>query len=176
MTRKLITNCKYELKFNYYVQDDGKIFSERTNKILSVQLDKDGYEKVQMMSTDGKRHRYSVHRLVLENFNPIENMNKFQVNHIDGNKRNNNLFNLEWVTCSENLIHAHKIGLKNQSGEHNNASKLTEEQVKEIINMLLEHKYTYGQIAEKFRVSDETIGSIKRKERWKYLTENIDFD
>lgn len=112
MTKKLITNCKYELKFNYYVQDDGKIFSERTNKILSVQLDKDGYEKVQMMSTDGKRHRYSVHRLVLENFNPIENMNKFQVNHIDGNKRNNNLSNLEWVTCSENLIHAHKIGLK----------------------------------------------------------------
>lgn len=176
MTKKLITNCKYELKFNYYVQDDGKIFSERTNKILSVQLDKDGYEKVQMMSTDGKRHRYSVHRLVLENFNPIENMNEFQVNHIDGNKRNNNLSNLEWVTCSENQIHAHKIGLKNQSGEHNNASKLTEEQVKEIINMLLEHKYTYGQIAEKFGVSDETIGSIKRKERWKYLTENIDFD
>ena len=176
MQKKLITNCKYELKFNYYVQDDGKIFSERTNKILSVQLDKDGYEKVQMMSTDGKRHRYSVHRLVLENFNPIENMNKFQVNHIDGNKRNNNLSNLEWVTCSENLIHAHKIGLKNQSGEHNNASKLTEEQVKEIINMLLEHKYTYGQIDEKFGVSDETIGSIKRKENWKYLTENIDFD
>lgn len=176
MQKKLITNCKYELKFNYYVQDDGKIFSERTNKILSVQLDKDGYEKVQMMSTDGKRHRYSVHRLVLENFNPIENMNEFQVNHIDGNKRNNNLSNLEWVTCSENQIHAHKIGLKNQSGEHNNASKLTEEQVKEIINMLLEHKYTYGQIAEKFGVSDETIGSIKRKERWKYLTENVDFD
>lgn len=176
MTKKLITNCKYELKFNYYVQDDGKIFSERTNKILSVQLDKDGYEKVQMMSTDGKRHRYSVHRLVLENFNPIENMNKFQVNHIDGNKRNNNLSNLEWVTCSENLIHAHKIGLKNQFGEHNNASKLTEEQVKEIINMLLEHKYIYGQIAEKFGVSDDTIGSIKRKENWKYLTENIDFD
>ena len=176
MTRKLITNCKYELKFNYYVQDDGNIFSERTNKILSVQLDKDGYEKVQMMSTDGKRHRYSVHRLVLENFNPIENMNEFQVNHIDGNKRNNNLSNLEWVTCSENLIHAHKIGLKNQSGERNNASKLTEEQVKEIINMLLEHKYTYGQIAEKFGVSDEAIGGIKRKERWKYLTENVDFD
>ena len=159
MQKKLITNCKYELKFNYYVQDDGKIFSERTNKILSVQLDKDGYEKVQMMSTDGERHRYSVHRLVLENFNPIENMNEFQVNHIDGNKRNNNLSNLEWVTCSENQIHAHKIGLKNQSGEHNNASKLTEEQVKEIINMLLEHKYTYGQIAEKFGVSDETIRS-----------------
>ena len=175
MQKKLITNCKYELKFNYYVQDDGKIFSERTNKILSVQLDKDGYEKVQMMSTDGKRHRYSVHRLVLENFNPIENMNEFQVNHIDGNKRNNNLSNLEWVTCSENLIHAHKIGLKNQSGEHNNASKLTEEQVKEIINMLLEHKYTYGQIAEKFGVSDEAIGGIKRKERWKYLTEKYRF-
>ena len=176
MKRKLIVNCKYTLKFNYYVQDDGKIFSERTNKILSIYLDKDGYEKVQMMSTDGKRHRYSVHRLVLENFNPTDGMDKLQVNHIDGNKRNNNLSNLEWVTCSENQIHAHKIGSKNQSGEHNNASKLSEREVKEIIQLLLEHKYTHAEIARMYNVTTEAVGKIKRKENWKYLTKNINFD
>lgn len=69
------------------------------------------------MSDDGKRHRYSVHRLILENFKPVENMDKMQVNHIDGNKWNNKLSNLEWVTCSENNKHAHKIGLKSQKGE-----------------------------------------------------------
>lgn len=172
----LISKCKYQLKFDYYVEDNGKIWSGRTQKYLSVQLDKDGYEKVQMMSRDGKRHRYSVHRLVLENFNPVENMENLQVNHIDGNKRNNKLENLEWVTCSENNRHAYQIGLKNQKGEHNNATKLTELQVKEIINLLLSKQYTQKEIGQKYNVCEDTIGAIKNKRNWKYLTENIDFD
>lgn len=94
MNKKLIIYCKYNLKFNYYVTDDGRVYSERSQKFLSPQLDKNGYEKVQMISIDGKRHRYSVHRLILENFNPVDNMQYLQVNHKDGNKRNNNLSNL----------------------------------------------------------------------------------
>ena len=54
--KKLITICKYDLKFNYYVTDDGKIWSERSQKFLTPQLDKNGYEKVQMISKDNKRH------------------------------------------------------------------------------------------------------------------------
>ena len=87
--KKLITICKYDLKFNYYVTDDGKVWSERSQKFLNPQLDKNGYEKIQMVSKDGKRHRYSVHRLIMENFCPIKHMEVYQVNHKDGNKRNN---------------------------------------------------------------------------------------
>lgn len=171
-----ITHCKYDLKYNYYVNDNGTVYSEYSDKILSYQLDKYGYAKVQMMSIDGKRHRYSVHRLILENFCPVENMDKLQVNHIDGNKLNNKLENLEWCTCSENNTHKYRTGLATQKGQYNNASHLTEEDVKEIINLLLTRKYTYKQIGDKFGVSDECIGAIKRKRNWKYLTENIDFD
>ena len=127
--KKLITKCKYNLKFNYYITDDGKVWSERTQKFLSFQYDKNGYVKVQMRSTDNKSHRYSVHRLVLENFKPVENMENLQVNHIDGNKKNNNLTNLEWTTSEENIRHAIDNNLR---ATINGASKLTPEQVIEI--------------------------------------------
>ena len=73
MEKRLIKSSKYQLKYNYYALENGNIYSEKTNKILSKHLDKDGYEKVRLVSEDG-RHTYSVHRLILENFYPVEGM------------------------------------------------------------------------------------------------------
>lgn len=171
-----IINCKYQLKYDYYANDNGSIYSAISHKTLSYQLDKDGYAKVQLSSTDGKRHRYSVHRLILENFHPVKNMQNLQVNHIDGNKLNNRLENLQWCSCSENQVHAYKIGLKNQAGDKNNASKLTEKQVLENIDLLLSKQFTQKEIALRYGVCDDTIGAIKRKQNWKHLTENINFN
>ena len=176
MEMKKITNCKYNLKYDYYITDSGNVYSGKTNKYLKTVLDKDGYVKVRMISTDNKRHRYSVHRLIMENFNPIDNMTEMQVNHIDGNKQNNNIKNLEWVSCSENIQHAYDIGLKKQNGENNNASKLTDKEVKEIIQLLLSKKYTGKEISRMYNLNDDYANSIRRKERWSYLTHNIDFN
>ena len=107
MEKRLITNWKYTFKYPYYATDDGRIYSSYSNKYMCPQLDKDGYEKVALMCIDS-RHRFSVHRLILETFNPVDNMRELQVNHIDGNKQNNALSNLEWVTCSENIKHAYE--------------------------------------------------------------------
>lgn len=175
--RKLIKNHKYELKFPYYVDDKGRVWSDRTKKYMAVSLDKDGYEKVCLTAIDGHRHRFSVHRLVLENFSPIDNMEKFQVNHIDGNKRNNNLNNLEWCTCKENIEHAIKMNLRaDQKGENNPYHKITEEQVKEIIELLLSKKYTQLEISKMYGLSNDYAGNIKRGKLWSYLTKDIDFD
>ena len=108
---KKITISKYPLKYDYFITESGEIFSSATNKFLSTRKDKDGYLKVRLVSTDGQRHTYSVHRLVLMNFNPVENMDTLQVNHIDGNKANNHVDNLEWCNYSQNMIHAHTTGL-----------------------------------------------------------------
>lgn len=67
-------------------------------------------------------------------------MSSLQVNHINGNKLDNSIDNLEWVTCQENIDHAIKNNLR---AKVNGAAKLTPNQVLEIVDLLLSKKYTY---------------------------------
>lgn len=164
--KKLITQCKYNLKFDYYVTDDGRIWSDRTKKYLSFQYDKDGYVKVSMRSTDNKSHRYSVHRLVLENFNPVKNMELLQVNHKDGNKLNNRLENLEWVTCKENIQHAINNNLR---AKINGSAKLVPAQVIEIYKRA-NNGESNVKLAKEFNMHPDQIGRIKNKKVWKDIT------
>lgn len=167
--KKLITNCKYELKFDYYVTDDGRIWSARTQKFLTPQYDKNGYVKVQMRSTDNCSHRYSVHRLVLENFKPVEGMEKLQVNHKDGDKTNNHLSNLEWTTCKENIQHAIQKGLR---ADINGAAKLTSEQVIEIYRRARNGERNID-LAKEFHINPDQVGRIKNKKSWKEFTSSL---
>ncbi|MBO7712938.1 MAG: HNH endonuclease [Methanobrevibacter sp.] len=99
---------------DYYITDFGDVYSITTNKYsnhkgiktkLKPFLSKNGYLTVSFGHKSTKR---LVHRLVAKAFIPNPD-NKAQVNHIDGNKTNNNVSNLEWCTCSENLIHKHRV-------------------------------------------------------------------
>ena len=101
-------------------------------------------------------------------------MDNLQVNHIDGNKKNNCLSNLEWCTNTENQRHAFAHGLISRKGEKNSQSKLTEKDVLEIINMLL-NKIPYRKIMDKFNISKSTISAIKNKRLWRELTKDIKF-
>lgn len=81
--------------------------------VMKPSINHKGYEIIDLRD-HGKRKGGFVHRLVAKAF--IENpLNRPQVNHIDGNKRNNNVKNLEWVNNSENQIHAYKLGLNKHS-------------------------------------------------------------
>lgn len=169
---KLITNCKYPLRYDYYVTEDGHVWSGKTNKFLSEHDDKNGYKKVRMSCLDlepGKTHTFSVHRLVLENFNPIEGMEKFQVNHKDGNKANNSLSNLEWVTCIENIHHAIENGLR---AVVNGAAKLTPKQVEEIYRRANTGERNVD-LSNEFGVHPDIIGKIKNGKTWREITSNL---
>lgn len=95
---------------NYSVSNSGLIRNDNRGTIKAQQTDKYGY-KTASIYKDGKGHPQRVHRLVADAFlsNPDK---KPQINHKDGDKTNNNVNNLEWVTCSENIGHAINKGLR----------------------------------------------------------------
>lgn len=93
---------------DYYVSNTGLIKSRKWGKVrlLKPKLDASGYNRVGLY-TDGKFKNMLVHRVVAQVF--ISNDGKRQVNHIDGDKSNNHVINLEWCTISENVRHSYDI-------------------------------------------------------------------
>jgi hypothetical protein len=93
----------YVFSGKYFLTNDGKLFNKYKKELKT--FIKNGYKCLKI-----KERHYYIHRLVALTYIPNPD-NKPQVNHIDGNKLNNNLNNLEWVTVSEQGLHAYKIGL-----------------------------------------------------------------
>jgi len=119
----------------------------------------------------GKNKRVYIHRLVLESFGVKTNTGKNECNHIDGNKTNNTISNLEWVTSSENKIHAYKIGLAkhpNLHGENNPNAKLKAEDVLKIRN-LFKTGINRAEIAKIFDISWTSVDYIVKMATWKYV-------
>ena len=90
----------------------GRVRNDRTGRILKPGLDTSGYKYV-ILNFNGQKKNIKVHRLVLRCFNQVENFNELTVNHKDGNRLNNRLDNLEWMTFEENIYHAAENGLLN---------------------------------------------------------------
>ena len=91
----------------YLISNYGRLYSFNKKSYMIPQLNTSGYYNVVLSD---KKHYY-IHRLVATYF-ICNHQNKRYVNHIDGNKLNNIFTNLEWVTASENLIHAYNLGLQ----------------------------------------------------------------
>ena len=119
------------------------------------------YERTAEKLTQKRKY---VHRLVAEFFINKKNEIQNQVNHKDGNKENNRIDNLEWASCSENHLHAFRIGLR-KPYRH---SKLCADDVIEIRNTIKSHGYRI-KLSKKFKVSKDTISSIVDRRRWKHI-------
>ena len=105
-----------------------------------------------------------VNRVVALRFLPNPD-NLPQVNHIDGNKENNAVSNLEWASGSDNERHAHRTGLKTGRGSANSNAKLTANEVCEIRNS----KQTAAELSKQFGVSRSTIVNILNKKTWRHI-------
>lgn len=105
----------------YQVSTLGRIKSNRS--IKSLHIDKGGYLTV-WLCKDSIQKNYKAHRLVALAFIPNPE-NKATVNHIDGNKQNNCVENLEWATHSENINHANRTGLRTVTDAQREAARIT---------------------------------------------------
>ena len=156
-----------EIKDYYTITSDGLIYSDNSGLMKTRDRAGTDYQIINLSKLDGSKRTFRVHRLVMMAFNPVENMNELEVNHIDGNKKNNKIENLEWCTASENQIHAFKTGLnKPRRGEESNFSKLTEDDVKKIFE-LREKGLLQKEIAEIIGCTKSNISCILRKKSWK---------
>lgn len=145
---------------DYEITRDGQVINKNTNHTLIPQPNGKGYLRVSI----GKK-LYFVHRLVAEKYIPNPE-NKEQVNHKDGNKLNNHVDNLEWVTNQENRNHAVENNLHLQ-GEQCPWSKLTASDVRFIRQHPEIDNWDY---ADLLHVAPSTIEDVKEYRTWKNLS------
>lgn len=157
----------------YYITDQGHVENKKRHRIKPFD-NGHGYLCVGL-SSNGERKNFYVHRLVAMMF--IDNpLNLPEVNHIDGNKKNNSVKNLEWVSKRENIHHAVKCGLV-PSGSDSFQANLNSEQVK-LVFMAYNAGIPSKLIMNAFNVSRHTVcdianGSIYKKETSELLKKGV---
>lgn len=160
---KTLTRIVTEHRRSYIRQ--GKIL----NKYYSGE--KIGYYKVKLYNGDRTFKSAPVHRLVAEVF--IGNPNNYlEINHIDGNPKNNHVSNLEFCTKEQNVKHAYDTGLKrkeNYVGEACVFSKLTEEQVLAIRKEYAEGNVFQITLGRKYNTTTTNINMIVNRNTWKHV-------
>lgn len=118
MIWKTVNECNL-----YEVSNTGLVRRIETKRILKGCITS-GYRSVKFTFPDGKQRRFYVHRLVAEHFLPPQGNKDLVVNHKDGDKLNNNVENLEWVSQRENILHYYQKLKKEKSERRNNGKKV----------------------------------------------------
>lgn len=135
---------------------------------LKVRVSDRGYISYALRK-NGKMKSVKAHRLVGLAFllNPF---NFAELNHIDGDKKNNAVENLEWCTRQHNIIHGFKMGLiKVPRGEKQRSAKLSEETVFCIRSNYKEGKTSISEMAKNLNVNYSTINRVVKRKTWKHI-------
>lgn len=156
--------------FNYYeISNFGRVRSHRFNKTLILKNGKDGggYPMIWIYKSK-KPHPKLIHRLMCESFFGKCPKGK-TVGHLDGDKENNNILNLKYVTPKENASHK-KLHKTQQVGEDVHFSKLTKSNVLSIRKAIKNNpRISRNMLASKFGVSRSQIWYISSRKSWSWL-------
>ena len=152
----------------YSISKDGRIFTlwnKNGVKEIHAKQKRNGYMQVVLVDTNKKKYYKNVHRLVAETFIPNPE-SKQQVNHVNGNKKDNRVENLEWVSVQENMAHAYSNGLNTKAMKVSAINIQTKEEC---------IFYSGRQAAREFGVKPKTLHYHLKKEDefkgylWRYL-------
>lgn len=151
----------------------GRIYNSETKNILPKDMyyDKNHYITVRLKSIDQSPIVCQIHRVMMQSFFYIENSELYDVNHRDGIKYHNWIWNLEWMTHKENMIHAKENKLFRYGEDHAN-SKLTNEQAECICKLILDGK-SPTEIASIMNLDcnvQKIVQNIKGGYSWKNLS------
>lgn len=151
---------------NYQISNFGRIKSLKFNRIIGVdKKDTNDYISVSLKNDKGKIVSTTVHKLMAEVFLP-----KIQVNHIDGNKSNNRLDNLEWSNGSLNTKHAYKIGLVKFRRGKDARNIVTDEDTVRLIKLDRKNGLGITALTKKYNLSQGLISGIIYNINWKHIT------
>ena len=154
----------------YLVSSQGDIYSEYSRKTLSQKTTRNKYKAVSMTIENGERKTLYVHRLVMITHNPIENYQNMQVNHKDGDKSNNDLSNLEWMTNYENRRHAVENNLHTNGSK--NLNKHSEADIVKALDMMKNFKISNNQISEDTGISLGMLSNLRYGGSWRHIIDD----
>lgn len=158
---------------DYEVSNLGRIRNKITLREMKLSRDGSGYPQLTLPNGDGTRRTHKLHRLVLETFRPIDDCHLFLVNHLNGDKTDASLDNLDWVTPQENNDHAVENGLRvNRSGENHQNAKFTNDQIRQVCELLQNGKGE-REIARAvgFAINTLTIRQIRQRKSWRQVSQ-----
>lgn len=155
----------------YFITEKGKVISTAYKgkkgryRELKDSPDHDGY-RIITLNHKGRKYTRKIHRLVAEAFIPNPN-DLPQVNHLDGDKSNNSVENLEWTDCVSNIHHAmnHKLRYS--------ISNL--DKISAVCDMLENSDKSFKYIADECGVSQGVVAKVKEKRIWKNAVLDRDF-
>lgn len=156
----------------YQVSNLGRI-RNLSGKIMKTVTNNCGYQQLFLRVETNKRRAFCVHKLVMTAFvgPPPDAM---QIDHVNGEKSDNRLSNLEYVTAAENIRRAIKLGLHNSVGINNGRAKLTEQEVIQIKTLLRqidsgEITLTRQQVADRMGTYRQIVNHIAAERTWKHV-------
>ena len=156
----------------YAALECGNILSLRSGKHLKPITQKLGYKSI-MLSQDGKRCVFLVHRLIAMSYIGRDVRSQVQVNHKDGIKANNAVDNLEWMSSKDNVRHAVQTGLKDS--QFANAREVTDEQALGICHSLLSGNRP-KKVAELFSTTVHVVNNIRHKKAYRHITDDFEIE
>lgn len=152
----------------YQISRGGKVWSKKSKIFLKHQTGSPGYPHVTLCRS-GKPKTIRIHRLLAEHFlpNPLQLP---EVNHVNGNKLDFSLSNLEWCDYRHNAQHAYDTGLNRElykfRGVNSYSAKLNPDKVREIKSLISSREMSLRAIGRKFGVSGNTIIQIRERSIW----------